>query len=169
MAFTPSSRKARSPKTIPDEGARRRRGRPPGPLGMWLTTHCLLLAQWLPGPAAGPRHPAPLRAREHLWWQHHCQGGVHCGGAAGSPALWCRHGRRGGQNTREPWAGHPQSDSGRGRDPLQATSSVSAWSPLFLPIFLPLSHHSFLAFLSLSLYFMANYQTFQRVYIIYIL
>ena len=124
--------------------------KPSGPLGTSLTTGCLLLPQWLPGPAAGPGHPPPLRAREHVRWQHHRQGGVHRGGSPGSPALRCGHGRRSGQNTRKPWAGHPQSDRGCGRDPLQATSSVSADRHSSCPPFSPhLFILSLLSFLSL--------------------
>lgn len=100
---------------------------PPSPEPAWahLTIHCLPCTQRLPGPAAGPRHPAPPRAGEHLRRQHHREGGVHRGRPACGSALRRRHGCCGGQDKRKPRAGQPQSDSGCRRDSLQAPSPVS--------------------------------------------
>ena len=76
------------------------------------------------GAAAGQGDPAAAGARQHLWWQYYCQGGVwHRVPPCGSD-LRSRNGCRGGQDPWEQRTGPPGYYRWRRRHTVQAAPTV---------------------------------------------
>lgn len=87
-------------------------------------------AQW---PARSPpsaANPAAARPGQHVWRQHHCEGGVRRCFKKSCPALWGRAGCYCGEEEGEPRCGALANHCWSRWDSVQAPSTVSTLVPL---------------------------------------
>lgn len=86
--------------------------------------------QWPARRPAGAAHPAAAGPGQHLWGQHHRQGGVCSCFNKSCPALWGRAGCCCGEEEGEPRCGALANHCGSRWDSVQAPSAVSTLVPL---------------------------------------